>query len=154
MLLVILGLAVILWFGYISIPVKSLGQTVQEHGAVVASIAKIKRKFPQSNTYRGGWDTLVLVRPAIISSVDQVHGPCFLVIANEAWVPGEIEVAIKTKAELNLTTNLHAMLPSSVKVFSVDAHNRAKQVDTHRVNFVCIQDTENPPPVTTTRSGG
>jgi len=136
-----------MWWERRPVSVQALETTIRQNSAIVAASAVIERDSPKPAPGIGpvrGWNTLALVRPTVASTAAEVHGPCFLIIAEGAWVSGDVNVAIQTKIDFmkrfKIASGPGAILPSKVIVYKVDDHDMAKRIDSHEINYLRIDD--------------
>lgn len=139
--LIVVGTSMSLWDRHRNLESASaVAADVLTHGGIVATYASIVRNSPKGASPLGGNSTLILVQPATVGSVEHVAGPCLLVIPQEPWVVGQVDVAAKAKAELHLERNLHAMLPSKVTILELDKSGTFRSLDNGQVNYLLLQD--------------
>jgi len=111
-----------------------------EFGGVIATSATIERNVPPSTGNVLGNNTLVLANPDVLATLEPLPAAGFLVLPKERWVTGQVEIAKRTKAELNLARNSHAMLPAAVEILQIQGPGSLRRMDKGRINYVRIED--------------
>jgi hypothetical protein len=106
--------------------------SLMKPGAVIAQTARIE---DQGDAMR----ILVLKSASVAHSVPPAGSKVLVIIPDGSWVPGQVEIASRNKSERNIHTNLHAILPTEIRIFQEDRAGRFRVVEDGHVNYLRIE---------------